>query len=54
MAEGVENYTMDWDYKALLYKTTVVLDESKTSAQKIAETLVKGGFPIQGDPEFGD
>lgn len=45
---------MDWDSTALLYKTTVVFDQAKTSPQKIAQTLVKGGFPIQRDPELQD
>ncbi|MBU2498218.1 MAG: hypothetical protein KKE57_04905 [Proteobacteria bacterium] len=45
---------MAWDLEASLYKTTVVFDEALTSIQKIVATLARGGYKIQGDPEFRD
>jgi len=41
-----------WDNEASLYKTTVVFDEKKTTLVKIIGSLVSGGFPVRGEPQF--
>ena len=34
------------------YKATVVFDEKKTTLAKIIDSLVSGGFPVLGEPQF--
>jgi len=41
-----------WDTDAFLYKATVVFDEKKTTLAKIIDSLVSGGFPVRGEPQF--
>jgi hypothetical protein len=41
-----------WDKEASLYKTTVVFDEKQTTLVKIIDSLVSGGFPVRGEPQF--
>jgi hypothetical protein len=41
-----------WDIQASHYKATVVFDEKKTTVAKIMDSLVSGGFPVRGEPQF--
>jgi hypothetical protein len=41
-----------WDVQASHYRATVVFDEKKTTLAKILDSLVSGGFPIRGEPQF--
>jgi hypothetical protein len=41
-----------WDTQASHYKATVVFDEKKTTVAKIMDSLVSGGFPVRGEPQF--
>ena len=50
--EGVLKYTIDYDINDALFKATVTFDDTKTTIEKIMETLMKGGYPLQGRPEF--
>jgi hypothetical protein len=45
-------YTIDYDINDALFKATVTFDDTKTTIEKIMETLMKGGYPLQGRPEF--
>jgi hypothetical protein len=31
---------------------TVTFDDTKTSVDKIIERLLKGGYPVSGDPQW--
>ena len=50
--EGVLKYTVDYDRNDARFKATVTFDDTKTTIEKIMEALVKGGYPVQGRPEF--
>jgi hypothetical protein len=41
-----------WDVQASHYRATVVFDEKKTTLAKILDSLVSGGFPVRGEPQF--
>jgi hypothetical protein len=43
---------LTWDVQTSLYRTTVVFDENKTALSKIIDSLVSGGFPVRGEPQF--
>jgi copper chaperone CopZ len=43
---------LKWDLEAALYNATVVFDEKRTTLAKIIESLVSGGFPVRGEPQF--
>jgi len=45
-------YTVDYDRNDARFKATVTFDDTKTTIEKIMEALVKGGYPVQGRPEF--
>jgi hypothetical protein len=48
----VLSYQLIWDIEASLYKATVIFDDKKTSLAKIIDSLVSGGFPVRGEPQF--
>jgi len=41
-----------WDIQASHYKATVVFDEKKTTLARIIDSLVRGGYPVHGEPQF--
>jgi copper chaperone CopZ len=43
---------LTWDVQSSLYRATVVFDGKKTALSKIIDSLVSGGFPIRGEPQF--
>ncbi|MCK5553302.1 MAG: hypothetical protein KAJ09_09175 [Deltaproteobacteria bacterium] len=45
-------YTVDYDINDALFKATVTFDDTETTIEKIMETLIEGGYPLQGRPEF--
>jgi hypothetical protein len=36
--------------KEVLYKTTVIFDDKKTTVAKIVDALTAGGFHVRGEP----
>jgi hypothetical protein len=48
----VLSYQLNWDIKESRYNATVVFDEKKTTVAKIIDSLVSGGFPVRGEPQF--
>ena len=45
-------YTVDYDRNDERFKATVTFDDTRTSIEKIVETLTKAGYPLHGRPEF--
>ncbi len=45
-------YTVDYDRNEARFKATVTFDDTKTTIEKIMDTLARGGYPLQGRPEF--
>jgi copper chaperone CopZ len=43
---------VDYDRNDARFKATVTFDDTKTTLEKITETLTKAGYPLQGRPEF--
>jgi hypothetical protein len=52
LTEGVLNYQVDFDLETYLYNARVVFDETKTTVDKIIDTLAQGGYSVRGEPEF--
>ena len=48
----MRSYDLTWDMKESHYKTIVVFDDKKTTVSKIIDSLVSGGFPVRGEPQF--
>jgi copper chaperone CopZ len=43
---------VDYDRNDARFKATVTFDDTKTTIEKITETLTGAGYPLQGKPEF--
>ena len=43
---------MDYDRNDARFKATVTFDDTKTTIEKITETLTKAGYPLQERPEL--
>jgi copper chaperone CopZ len=43
---------VDYDRTDARFKATVTFDDTKTTIEKIVETLTKAGYPLHGRPEF--
>jgi copper chaperone CopZ len=45
--EGISKYTVDYDRNDERFKATVTFDDTKTTIEKITETLTRAGYPLQ-------
>jgi hypothetical protein len=52
VTQGVVSYELVYDMKEVLYKTTVLFDEKRTTVAKIVDILTAGGYPIRGEPKI--